>query len=184
MTSSTGLTAAKLKQEAEKWTRADLLRVWDDIKSERTIPGWDEGRAFEYMVIRAFQLEKTRVCWPFQVTWPQKFGTMEQIDGIVYLGERAFLIESKDLSEPVAIETVAKLRFRLEGRPPSTMGVLFSVRDFTMPTEVFTQFASPLNILLWGRSDLDVALAEGAMTEGLKQKLDYGTEYGLPLFPF
>jgi len=67
--------------------------------------------------------------------------------------------------------SVAKLRFRLEGRPPSTMAVLFSVNDFSLPTEVFTQFASPLNVLLWGSSDLDVALPAGSMTERLRQSL-------------
>lgn len=134
-------------------------------------------------MIRAFQLESAEVRWPFQVTYPQKFGTMEQLDGTVYLGERAFLVESKDLSEPAAIEAVAKLRFRLEGRPPGTMAVLFSVRNFTLPTEVFTQFASPLNVLLWSSDDLDHALEHGSMVAGLRLKLRYATEWGLPLFP-
>lgn len=175
-------TPMAMRQVAETWTAADLLRFWERIKNGKRIPGWQKGGAFEYLIIRAFQLEGTRVCWPFQVTYPQKFGTMEQIDGIVYLGERAFLLESKDLSEPAAIEAVAKLRFRLEGRPPSMMGVLFSVQDFTLPTEVFTQFVSPLNVLLWGRADLDVAIKSSTMTDGLKRKLEHANEHGLPLF--
>src|SRR4051795_8524155 len=142
-------SAEDLEKEAGAWTRDDLLNIWERIKAGDLVPGWRSGKAFEYLVIRAFQVEEHPARWPFQVSYPQKFGTMEQIDGVVYLGDRAFLIESKDLSEPAAIEAVAKLRFRLEGRPPGTMGVLFSVRNFTLPTEVFTQFASPLNVLLW-----------------------------------
>lgn len=184
MTTTTSRTAKDLQRDAEKWAYSDLLKIWEQIKAGSPVQGFAAGKAFEYLVIRAFQLEKTDVRWPFQVTYPQKFGTMEQIDGIVYLSQRAFLVESKDLSEPAAIESVAKLRFRLESRPPSTMGVLFSVRDFSLPTEVFTQFASPLNVLLWGSSDLDIALASQSMTEGLRQKLEFATEYGLPLYPF
>jgi hypothetical protein len=171
-------------QEAETWTRKDLTAIWAKIKAGEPIENWGPGKAFEYLVIRAFHLEGTQVRWPFQVTYPQKFGTMEQLDGVVYLQGRPFLVESKNLSEPAAIEAVAKLRFRLEGRPPLTMGVLFSVSNFTLPTEVFAQFASPLNVLLWNRSDLDIALPSGEMTEGLRQKFEYAIEYGLPLFPF
>ncbi len=184
MTAAPPRSGAALKAEAEKWSRSDLLGLWDKIKARTAIPDWQPGKAFEYLVVRAFQIEGTPVRWPFHVTYSQKFGTMEQVDGIVYLGERAFLIESKDLSEPAAIEALAKLRFRLEGRPPTTMGLLFSVQDFSTPTEVFAQFASPLNVLLWNSSDLDLALASASMTEGLRQKFEYATEYGLPLYPF
>ncbi len=108
---------------------------------------------------------------------------MEQVDGVVYLGERAFLLESKNLSEPMAVEAVARLRMRLESRPPGTMGVLFSVQDFTLPTEVFTQFATPLNVLLWENTDLDLALTNASMVASLRAKLEYATENGLPLLP-
>jgi hypothetical protein len=108
---------------------------------------------------------------------------MEQIDGVVYLGDRAFLLESKDVSEPMAVEAVARLRFRLEARPPGVLGVLFSVGGFTFPAEVFAQFASPLNVLLWDSDDLDHALANGSMVAGLRKKLDHATEEGMPFLP-
>jgi hypothetical protein len=63
------------------------------------------------------------------------------------------------------------------------MGILFSVRDFTLPTEVFAQFASPLNVLLWGSSDLEFGLTKSQMRAGLEGKLRYAIEHGLPLFP-
>ena len=176
-------TANDLETEAQGWGRNDLVRIWDDIKARNQVVGWADGKAFEYLIIRAFQLEGLSVRWPFQVVYPQKFGTMEQLDGVVYLGDRPFLVESKDLSEPAAIESVAKLRFRLEARPPGTMGILFSVRNFSLPTEVFTQFASPLNVILWGSRDIDFALPAGSMEDGLRKKLEYANEWGLPLFP-
>jgi hypothetical protein len=176
-------TAGDMELEARAWSREELVRMWERIRAREPIDGWQAGKAFEYVVVQAFQLEKARVRWPYQVTYPQRFGAMEQVDGMVYLGERAFLLESKDLSEPAAIESVARLRLRLESRPPGTMGVLFSVRDFTLPTEVFTQFATPLNVLLWGSEDLDTALGNGTMVAGLRAKLDYAHELGLPLLP-
>jgi Restriction endonuclease len=180
---STELSDDDMRKEADKWTRSDLLKIWDEVKAGRQLPNWKKGHGFEYLVIKAFQLDRVRVRWPYRVTYPQKFGTMEQIDGIVYQGERAFLVESKDLSEPLAIEAVAKLRFRLESRPPGTMGILFSTTGFTLPTEVFTQFASPLNVLLWDRGDMDLALqSEGAMKTALTQKLEFAIEEGIPLY--
>jgi len=179
-------TRAKIYRErAEKWSRHALIALWEKICEREKIPDWEDGLAFEYLVIQAFRLEGAAIRWPYRVTYPQKFGTMEQIDGVVHCPGRGrvFLVESKDLIEAAAIEAVAKLRFRLEARPPGTMGLLFSVKDFTMPTEVFTQFATPLNVLLWGREDLDFALRNGCMNVALEQKLDYAIEEGLPLYP-
>lgn len=176
-----GRTAKDLQTEARAWERADLLRIWEAVKAGRPIAGWPPGKAFEYLVVRAFDIEGARVLWPFEVVYPQKFGTMEQVDGVVYLGERAFLLESKNLSEPMAVEAVARLRMRLEARPPGTMGVLLSVQKFTLPTEIFTQFARPLNVLLWERRALDVALANASMVGTLRAKLEYAIEHGLPI---
>jgi hypothetical protein len=172
------------RKRAQRWSREDLVALWEKICAREEIDGWADGRALEYIVMRAFELEGARIRWPYGVTYPQKFGTMEQIDGLVYWAGHAFLMECKDFSEPAAIEAIAKLRFRLEGRPPGTMAVLLSARDFTLPTEVFAQFASPLNVLLWGRADLDIALRnKGLMTKALEMKLWYAIEEGLPLYP-
>lgn len=175
-------SAAHLQAIANKWNHSDLLNFWDLIKSREPVPDWSPGKAFEYLIIRAFELAGLDVRWPFEVTYPQKFGTMEQIDGLVYLGERAFIVESKDLSDSASIEALAKLRFRLESRPPGTMGILFSFKDFTLATEVFAQFASPLNVLLWGGSDLDIAIKGNSMKSSLEKKLKHAHEHGLPLY--
>lgn len=175
-----GRGVADMEREAKAWSREDLLRIWESVKAGERVSGWPPGKAFEYVVVRAFDLEGAKVIWPFEVTYPQKFGTMEQVDGVVYLGERAFLLESKDLSEPAAATELARLRMRLESRAPGTMGVLFSTQNFTLPVEVFAQFAAPLNVLLWGRNDLNVALMDGSMVTGLRAKLARATESGLP----
>lgn len=171
--------AEQMSAEAEAWTQADLIAIWDRIQSGERIAGWARGKAFEYLMVRAFQLEGVVIRWPFEVLYPQRFGTMEQHDGFVYLRDRAFLVESKATAEAPGIEAVAKLRFRLEARPPGTMGLLFSISTFSEPTEVFTQFASPLNVLLWTGLDVDWALRTGQMRPGLEQKLRHANEFGL-----
>src|SRR4051812_32851282 len=108
-------TNGDYQDDARKWSATRVLEIWGQVKSGTRVPGWPKGKAFEYLVIRAFELGGLTVRWPYEVKYPQKFGTMEELDGVVYLGERAFLVESKDLSEAAAIEAFAKLRFRLEG---------------------------------------------------------------------
>lgn len=92
-----------------------------------------------------------------------------------------YLLESKDYDEPMSIEAIAKLRFRLEGRPASAMGIVFARSNFTIATETFAQFCSPLNVLLWSSDDLSFALEKSRMRTGLTEKFRYASEYGLPL---
>ncbi len=177
------MTGDECRKVAEAWKRDEVIDLWSGLKQGTQITGWPEGWTFQYLVIRAFQLEEMHVRWPYRVTYPQKFGTMEELDGAVYSDNRPFLIESKDWANPAAIGALAKLRFRLEARPPGTMGVVFSAMDFTLPMEIFAQFAVPLNVLLWGRADLEIALNERSMKAALEQKLHYAIEEGLPLWP-
>ncbi len=159
--------------------RAELIGLWEQIKVGDT-PQWERGDAFEYLIIRAFDIEGLHVRWPYHVTLPQKVGTVEQIDGVVYFQERGFLIESKDYHRPKDIEPVAKLRIHLERRPPGTMGVVFSTRGFTVAAEVFAQFSSPMNVLFWGREDVEYAVTYGRMRDVLTYKMQYAIEEGLP----
>lgn len=93
------------------------------------------------------------------------------------------MIESKDYDEPAAIDAIAKLRFRLESRPPGTMAILFSVKNFTTATELFAQFAVPLNVLLWSAADLDKALPAGSMLTSLREKYRIAIERGWANYP-
>ncbi|MBV8048871.1 MAG: hypothetical protein JO171_17110 [Paludibacterium sp.] len=164
---------------ASSWNRAEVLRLWAQIK-ESMPSDWPTGKQFEYLVIRAFELEGIDVRWPYTVLLKGVPGVVEQIDGAIYLHKQAFIVESKNLSEPAAIEALARLRFRLERRPPGTMAVLFGFSDFTVATEVFAQYASPMNVLLWNRNDMDYALTRGQMAQGLEDKMQYAIEFGNP----
>jgi hypothetical protein len=60
--------------------RPGLVKLYDQIKSGVT-PGWDPGKAFEYLIIRAFELEGAKVAWPYTVIMHDQ--EIEQIDGAV-----------------------------------------------------------------------------------------------------
>jgi hypothetical protein len=57
------------------------------------------------------------------------------------------------------------------------------VRDFTAATELFAQFAVPLNVLLWSAADLDQSLPKARMMDALREKYRNAVERGWALFP-
>lgn len=97
-----------------------LRTLWDNIEN-RSTPEWDAGRAFEYLVLRAFQLDGARVKWPYSVTLFDE--EVEQIDGAVHCLGLSCLVESKDFTDKtVDITPIAKLRNQLLRRPAGTVG--------------------------------------------------------------
>ena len=79
-------TRAELEEAIRALNWADLLKLWNAIKHGDT-PGWEPGKAFEYLVIRAFELDKhetdKEVRYPYEVSL---FGEKaEEIDGAVHL---------------------------------------------------------------------------------------------------
>lgn len=86
-------TSGELEAKIKQITEWDGLRyLWEDVKNGTT-PGWEPGKAFEYLVVRAFELdprEVTIVRYPYEV---RLFGErVEQIDGAVYLSGLPCLI--------------------------------------------------------------------------------------------
>ena len=76
------MTASAQYENAIKSLQWDGLRsLWSQIEN-RSTPEWDSGQAFEYMVLRAFELDGAEVKWPYRV---RLFGEeVEQIDGVIY----------------------------------------------------------------------------------------------------
>ncbi len=64
-------------------SRAGLLKLWSQIDSGN-VPNWDSSKAFECLVLRAFELEGAKVQYPFSVV--KNSQSIEQIDGVVYSG--------------------------------------------------------------------------------------------------
>src|SRR5262245_45955191 len=110
-------------QEYETWIKKlrwpGLQKLWMAIK-KRDTPEWEAGKAFEYLILRAFELDGAQVRWPYPV---HLFGEqVEQIDGSVSVSGLYGLVECKDETDNIAIAPIAKLRNQLLRRPWGTVG--------------------------------------------------------------
>jgi hypothetical protein len=157
----------------------DLRSLWESIENRNT-PGWDSGKAFEYLVLRAFQLDGADVKYSYSV---RLFGEeVEQVDGVVYCSGLACLVEIKDLKDKVNIDIapIAKLRNQLLRRPASTLGLVFSRTGFTDPARHLSYFSLPQTILLWSGEELKYALERESICDLLVLKYRVCVEDGLP----
>lgn len=175
-----GLTTAAQYEamiQSQQWK--DLLSLWESIENRNT-PGWDSGRAFEYLVLRAFQLDGAEVKYSYSV---RLFGEeVEQVDGVVYCSGLSCLVESKDFADKVNVDIapIAKLRNQLLRRPASTIGLVFSRTGFTDPARHLSYFSLPQTILLWSGEEIKYALERESICELLLLKYRVCVEDGLP----
>ncbi len=159
-----------------------LQELWEAIIVGDT-PEWAPGKALEYLLLRAFQLEGADVSWPFRVALEEQGGeTLEEIDGVVYTDGLACLVECKDRVERVNIEPIAKLRNQLLRRPGTALGIVVSRSGFTDPAVTLAQFTAPQTILLWDGSEVKHALGETCMRSALVKKYRFCVERGIPFY--
>jgi hypothetical protein len=155
----------------------ELRALWEQIEAQST-PGWAAGKAFEHLVLRAFELDGAVVRWPYSVSIAGE--TAEQIDGAVHLDTLSCLVESKDTAVPVNVEPIAKLRNQLIRRPPGAVGLLFSRSGFTNPALTLAQFLAPQTILLWNGDEIKYVLEQERIRPALMKKYQYCIETGMP----
>jgi hypothetical protein len=161
----------------EYTSHEQLLELWK--QSEQGVTSeWEPGKALEYLILQAFQLEGAEVRFPYYVSTNGVI--IEQIDGVIYTNGLSCLIECKDVVERVNIEPVAKLRNQLLRRPETTFGVVFSRSGFTEPTIALERSSTSRKILLWNGDEILYALQNSYMCQGLLAKYRYCVEYGLP----
>jgi hypothetical protein len=171
---------SELVDLARKWPDDDLAEIWGSIKNGQGPAGWPEGRAMEHLVLRAFQRERAEIRWPFAVALNGDRRPVEQVDGAVYTSGLSCLVETKDTGDPVGIDPVAKLRFKLLRRPAATIGLLFSRSGITETAAVLVTHSGPQTILTWNGDDLTYAVENKAMVRGLVAKFRYCVERGVP----
>lgn len=157
---------------------SELRDLWERIKNRDT-PGWDGGKAFEYLVLRAFQLNGADVRWPYKVALYRQSETVEEIDGSVRVGALYSLVESKDERRDITFAPIAKLRNQLLRRPSGAFGMVFSSSRFTEPAIQLSQFALPQSILLWTGEEVEFALVQQNICELCEKKYRYCVDYGL-----
>lgn len=161
--------------------RWGLLNLWSKIVARKT-DDWPPGKALEYLVLRAFELEGAVVSWPYSVRHAQTDLELEQIDGVVFANGLSAIIEAKSYQDKdkVNIEPIAKLKAQLTRRPPGVIGVVFSRSGFSLQAEQLTELLPPQSVLLWGPENFKSALAKGRMIDGLTAKYRKAIEKALP----
>ncbi len=156
--------------------RAGILRTWRVVRERGNLVGWPPGKALEYLILRAFQLEGAEVTWPYEV---RKDGTLiEQIDGAVYFEGLACLIEARDWRVPLDFMSIAQMKMRLLRRPRLTLGAIFNNGTFTESAHQMAEFLPPPDVLLWEDRAIGQALAQGTLRDGMKRKLRHAIEHG------
>lgn len=176
-------TSAELESRIKQivdWT--GLRGLWSEILDEWTVD-WEPGKALEYLVLRAFELdpdEPALVRYPYEVSlFDEK---VEQIDGAVHLPGLSCLVESKDWEKNVQFGPIAKMRSQLLRRPAGTIGLVFTRSTFTQPAIYLAHFTMPQAILLWSGVDIQVAMEEGRISQLLRYKYRICCETGVPEF--
>lgn len=164
----------KIKQKSIK----DLVVMLDALNAGNKLTGWPPGKAFEHIILRAFELGGATVTWPYSVTLEGK--EIEQIDGAVYYNNISCLIEAKDRDQTEGIEPIAKLRNQLLRRPSGTIGLVFITSQFSVPAKMLTRMMNPLSILLWEYDELRNAISSDLMCKALSTKYMYAVERGMP----
>jgi hypothetical protein len=173
-------TAQKYESLIQSLQWDGLRALWDSIETRNT-PEWEQGKAFEYLVLRAFQLDGADVTWPYRVKLFGVGDEVEQIDGAIYSHGMSCLVESKDLSDKanVDIAPIAKLRNQLLRRPAGIIGLLFSRTGFTDPARYLSSFCLPQTILLWEGEEIKYALQKERICDFLTLKYRVCVEHAL-----
>ncbi len=155
-----------------------LNDLWNQIKSKNTL-GWDSGKAFEFLILRFFELEGAKIRYPFSVNILE-VNNAEQIDGVIHFTDinLSIIAEFKDHSKTQNIEPVAKLRNQLLRRPSNTIGSIFSTTSFSAPALTLTKFIFPQTILLWELEHIEYCINNKCFKEGLLKKYRHAIEEG------
>lgn len=164
------------RARAQELDWSGVRALWRGIGVGST-PGWPAGRAFEHMILRAFELDGADVRWPFTVDIDGE--VVEQVDGAVYAAGLACIVEAKDRTPRVDVGALAKLRNQLARRPAGVIGLLFSSSDFTTPAMALARFLAPQTVLLWSRDDWDYILERRRIVPVLEAKYRRCVEMGI-----
>ncbi len=165
------------KNRIQSFGWSDLHKLWEQIQ-QRNTPNWQPGKALEYLILRAFQLDDADVKFPYPVLLLET--EVEQIDGVVYYSGLSCLVESKDFADSNVDSTpVSKLRNQLLRRPTGTVGLVFSRTGFTDSARYLSFFSLPQSILLWSGEEIEYVLHEEKICEFLIVKYRACVEYGL-----
>lgn len=162
---------SKLINRIRTYDWSKLERLWKKVRDGKKT-GWADGKALEYLFIRAFELENADVEYSYN---NKVIKSKEQADGYIYLPSisTGFIVECKDWDSKIAFDEVAKLNSRLSYRMPSVYGIFVSMSDYTPSAMELMFMMQPRRILLWSKTDIDECFKKHKFIKALTHKFQY-----------
>jgi hypothetical protein len=176
-------TEQEYEEAIAAYDAPQLVELWEEVQQSEEDDFWEDGKAFEYLIIRAFEIEGARVRWPYRVSLGNL--VVEQIDGVVHFDHFSCVIEAKSRglpNEAINGDAVGKLHYILARRPTVTIGSVFTRTTFTQPAIMMALMTVPQRVLLWNNMEIDYCLRYGAMLFTLREKFRFLVEEGVGLY--
>ncbi|MNC18960.1 hypothetical protein D3C77_221140 [compost metagenome] len=146
---------------------------------EETKPFWyqQRGRDFERILVQIFFNEDMD---PSTSMRPSG----EEIDGSFSIENSFFLLEAKWHKDPIPASALYSFKGKVDGKLIGTIGVFFSMSDYSKDAIDALLNGKELNLILFGHTDLCLIDAgEITMREAMRAKLRYAANYGQPFYP-
>lgn len=108
----------------------------------------------------------------------------EEIDGSFAIGESFYLLEAKWHSSPIPASSLYAFKGKVDGKLTGTIGVFFSMSDYSKEAVDALLYGKELNLILFGHDDL-ILIEEGKikLREAMRVKRRYASNYGQPFYP-
>jgi len=108
----------------------------------------------------------------------------EEIDGSFAIGESFYLLEAKWHSSPIPASSLYSFKGKVDGKLTGTVGVFFSMSDYSKESIDALLYGKELNLILFGRDDI-ILIEEGKikLREAMRVKRRYASNYGQPFYP-
>lgn len=155
----------------------ELRQLWTRIQ-ERRATERPPGKALEYLVLRAFELDGAFVRSAYVVRLDGE--PLEELDGAIYVGSMRCIVECKDRRDPLGVEALAKLRNQLLRRPAGMLGVLFSTSGYRESAITLARFSGQQPIVLWYPQEITRMLELENPCAMLNLKYRFCVEEGKP----
>jgi hypothetical protein len=153
-----------------------LTRIWNEVIEPWVYPAkglhdLSAPVAFEYLIIRAFELEGAEVSYPFMAKPFSDSRILEEIDGAIYLPGISAIVESKCFDQKnVSAEQIGQLRNKLINRPSYGIGCFFARTAYQENALKQARMASPQCILLWTGEEIKQAFFAQRLVAVLQEK--------------
>lgn len=184
--------------EASDWD--ELSAIWRELFPEPTaeqpapepkfrdqgLSSQQAGDVFERWVLQAFRHDPagSQLRCVDSYRNPADGKTVEQIDGLIFDGWQAFLIESKNWGDRIDFAPLAKFHHAVERRPIGLLGLFFAPNGYTDPALELVTLLRPIRVLLFDGRDLNWAVENRTgMLAMVRRKWELAVQYGDPSLP-